>query len=439
MKISIFGLGYVGCVGMGCLAELGNKVIGVDINEKKVDLINSGKSAIVEQGLDDFIKNGVNQGKIEATTDAKYAVLNSDISFVCVGTPSNDKGHLDMSKVYKVAQNIGDVLREKSSFHVITIRSTVMPGTFEKVSSIIEQESGKKENEDFALVSNPEFLREGTAVKDFFNPPCNLIASNSERAKKMMRDLYKDIDAETIETEIEVGEIIKLVNNSFHALKVCFANEIGRICKKLDIDSHKVMDIFCKDTNLNISPAYFKPGFAYGGSCLPKDLKALSSLGIDERADTPLIKSVEISNKKHIEAAKQIIDEKGSRKIGFLGVSFKPGTDDMRFSPGLEVAEYFIGKGYDISIFDSNINLSKLMGKNKEYLLNKLPHISEVLVDSVEQLVNSSEIIIVVNQEDEFDEYMRENKDILEKKKIIDFTRINEDIVGLDNYEGICW
>ncbi len=439
MKISIFGLGYVGCVGMGCLSELGNEVVGVDINKKKIDLINSGKATIVEKNIDKFIKEGVRDNKIKATADSERAVLNTDISFICVGTPNDHKGHLDMSHVFMVAESIGRALKEKKSFHTIAIRSTVIPGTLDKVSKIIEEKSGKTAGKDFGVVSNPEFLREGSAVKDFFNPPHTLIASSSDRANKIMKNLYKDINGEIIEIEVEVGEMIKLVNNSFHALKVSFANEIGRICKKLGVDSHKVMEIFCDDKNLNISPAYFRPGFAYGGSCLPKDLKALTSLGIDKRAQTPIIENIDESNKQHIKMAKEIISGENIREIGFLSISFKPGTDDLRFSPGLEVAEYFIGKGYDVNIFDSNLNLSKLMGKNKEYLLNKLPHISEVLTDSIEELVEKSEVIVIVNREKEFEEFLKANKILLDRKKIIDFARIDEDLLDKDNYEGICW
>ncbi|MFC2061487.1 nucleotide sugar dehydrogenase [Elusimicrobiota bacterium] len=439
MKISIFGLGYVGCVGMGCLADMGHHIIGVDVSKDKVDLINEGIPTVIERDIERLIAEARKSEAIEATLDCRTAVLNSDISFICVGTPNDEKGNLDIRHVHTVAENIAQALKDKDSFHVIAVRSTVMPGTNEEIVKIIESKSGKVHDRDFAVVSNPEFLREGTAVKDFFNPPYILIASGSKKGKEIIREAYSSIETEIIEADIKVGEIMKFVNNTYHALKVAFANEIGRICKKINIDSHEVMDVFCKDKLLNISDAYFKPGFAYGGSCLPKDLNALASIALDHRVSAPIIGNISESNKKHIEMIEKHIQEKDKRKIGFLGISFKPGTDDLRFSPALEVGEYFIGKGYEVNIFDSNVNLSKLVGKNKEYLFTKFPHIAEVLTDSIDELVDKSEVIVVVNRESYFKNYLINKKDKLDSRIIIDLIGICKEEFEGDNYEGICW
>ena len=296
MNISIFGLGYVGCVSLGCLAQNGHHVIGVDVNELKVNLINEGKATIIEKDIDTIIKEQRENNNISATLDHKSAVLNSDVTIICVGTPSTNNGHLNLDYINQTAKQIGEALKEKNLFHVIVIRSTVLPGTNKKAGEIISEVSGKKRNIDFAIVSNPEFLREGSAVEDYYNPAITVLGSDCDRAIKIVESVYDDIKAPIIKTDIEVAEIIKYVNNTFHALKICFANEIGNICKKMNIDSHKVMNIFCKDTHLNISPYYFKPGFAYGGSCLPKDLKALKTISHDNYLTSPIIESIHSSN-----------------------------------------------------------------------------------------------------------------------------------------------
>jgi len=440
-RISIFGLGYVGCIGVGCLSNLGHHVIGVDINRIKVDLINTGRATIVEKGIDALIQKGKDKRRIEATTDSDYAVKNSDISFICVGTPNNKKGELDLGHILKVSEHIGKALKKKDSFHVIAIRSTVMPGTYQKVVKRIRDASGKKEGEKFSVILNPEFLREGSAVDDFMNPPFIVIAGASKKSIKIIREVYRGINKDITQVSVPTAEVIKLVNNSYHALKIVFANEVGRVCKRLGIDSYEVMELFCKDMQLNISPAYFKPGFAYGGSCLPKDLKALSCLGSNKEMSLPVIKSIDASNRKHIELAKKLILDKNKKKIGFMGLSFKSGTDDLRFSPALEIVEFLLGKDYQVKVYDSNINTSNLMGKNQEYLLKKLPHIAEVLTTSLNDLVEESEILVVANKEKEFLKFIKKNKDKISNKIIIDFVRIEKNIENLKmkNYEGICW
>lgn len=433
MNISVFGLGYVGCVGLGCLAHSGHNVIGVDVQQIKVDLINQGKPTIVEKDIDQIIAKQYKLGKIKATTDYYFAVKNTDISIIAVGTPSTNEGHLNLDYIYRTASQIAEVLKDKDSFHVVVIRSTVLPGTNEKVGKIIEEVSNKKRNINFAVVSNPEFLREGSAVLDYYNPPLTVLGSDNEKALKIMEEVYSDIEAPLEKVDIRVAEMIKYVNNSFHALKITFANEVGNICKKMNIDSHEVMRIFGLDKQLNISTYYLKPGFAYGGSCLPKDLKALKTLAHDFYIDTPVLNSIENSNEYQKKLAFQMVTETGNKKIGILGLSFKPGTDDLRYSPIVEVIEKLIGKGYEIRVYDQNVHLSKLMGKNKSYIEEKLPHLSEYLSSNLEEVIDWAETIIITNKEKGFETLSLNNG-----KKVIDLARIDE-LLNLENYEGICW
>ncbi len=436
MIVSVFGLGYVGCVGVGALAELGVDMIGVDISELKVNLINSGKATIVEKGIDELIKKGSSSGKIYATMDNKKAIMESAIAIICVGTPNDEHGHLDMTHIYNVAETIGDTIKDKDNFLTIAIRSTVMPGTNKKVTEIIEKASGKKSGESFGVVSNPEFLREGSAVEDFFNPPYTLIASDVDKSIEMMKEIYSGINAEIITTDIGTAELIKFVNNTYHGLKVVFANEIGRICKALNVDSHELMNIFTKDKILNISSYYFKPGFAYGGSCLPKDLKALNTIAHDKYLELNVLSSISKSNEKHIEHAYDLIVKKNKTNIGIFGISFKEGTDDLRFSPGLELSERLLGKGYTIKIFDSNVMLSRLTGKNKEFLYSRLPHINDVLSENVGQFLEGLELLIIVNKDEALPNLIESN---LENLEILDFVNIAELKNERYKYEGICW
>lgn len=435
MKISIFGLGYVGCVSLGCLAQNGHKLIGVDTNESKVSQINVGEATIVEKEIDVIIKEQHNLGRIEATTDFKYAILETEISIIAVGTPSTKQGHLNLQYIFKVAENFGEVLVKKNSFHVIAIRSTVMPGTCEKFASIIESISGKKNNIDFAVISNPEFLREGSAVKDYYNPPLTLIGSNSEKATFLAKSIYKDLPAEIIVTDVRVAEIMKYVNNTFHALKISFANEIGNICSALDIDSHKVMDIFCKDKQLNISPYYLKPGFAYGGSCLPKDLKGLQTLSHDLYLQTPVINSIDKTNDYQIQRAIALMMKYHGKKIALLGISFKAGTDDLRNSPAVEIAEVLIGKGFDLRIYDKNVQFAKLTGKNKEYIETRIPHLSNLMVKDIESVTAWADVIILSNNDLEIIPILAH----LKRKVIVDFVRLPLELHESVEYIGINW
>jgi len=434
MQISIFGLGYVGCVSLGCLAKNGHQVIGVDVQQLKVDLINSGLATIVEKDIDTIIKEEFEQKKISATTDFKAAVKQSDISIICVGTPSSATGHLNLSYIYRTAEAIGEALKEKNSFHVVVIRSTVLPGTNKKLGEIIEQVSGKKRNQAFSVVSNPEFLREGSAVKDYYNPSVTVIGGDHEEAIKKVASLYTDLKGAIEVTDIEVAELIKYVNNSYHALKITFANEVGNICKSLNVDSHKVMALFCKDTHLNISPAYFKPGFAYGGSCLPKDLRGLVTLGHDHYITTPLLSSIEPSNEHQKSVAFELIARTGKKKICFIGLSFKEGTDDLRYSPSVDLAEKLIGKGYTLTIYDQNVHISKLVGANKAFIQEHLPHLSELISDNLSTLLAQAEVIVVNHRNFDAGAY----KEILKDKMVIDLVRINWEQGG-GQYEGLCW
>ncbi|MCJ7646138.1 nucleotide sugar dehydrogenase, partial [bacterium] len=288
MRISVFGLGYVGCVSAACLARDGHKVMGVDINQNKVDIINSGRSPVVEKDIDEIIKEVVKSQKLIATTDVKEAVGNSEISMICVGTPSNDNGSLDLKYVKRVCVEIGTGLREKDEYHVVVVRSTMLPSSVEEeLIPILEKTSGKKAGVDFGVCMNPEFMREGSSVYDFYHPPMTVIGELDKRSGGIVEEIYANIDAPVVRTAIRVAEMIKYVSNAFHGLKVCFANEIGNICKKLGIDSHEVMEIFCMDKKLSLSPYYLKPGFAFGGSCLPKDLRALLYRGRREDLRLP--------------------------------------------------------------------------------------------------------------------------------------------------------
>lgn len=435
MNISIFGLGYVGCVSLGCLAQNGHKVIGVDVNQNKIDLINQGKPTIIEAEIDLIIKEQHAAGSIIATTDSEMAVFNSEISIIAVGTPSSEKGHLNLNYIFTVAEKIGSAISKKDEFHIVALRSTVMPGTCDKVADIIEKSSGKIRNEAFAVVDNPEFLREGTAVKDYYNPPLTLIGSDNKEAAAKVARLYEQLPAEIIISDLKVAEIMKYVNNTYHALKISFGNEVGNICSELGIDSHEVMDIFCKDKQLNISPYYFKPGFAYGGSCLPKDLKGLQTLAHDLYVNVPVIDSIDKTNENQIARATKMIYKYWNKKLGFLGLSFKEGTDDLRNSPAVRVIESLLGKGADITVYDKNVNTTMLTGTNKDYIDARIPHLSKLLNSDLEEVISKSDVLVVNTKEKEFIERLK----TIDNKIIIDFVRLGDEFLDKKNYRGINW
>jgi len=435
MNLSIVGLGYVGVVCSSCLAEEGNNIIGVDVEKVKVDLINQAKAPIVEKDLDTYIKRNVETKRLRATTDLKEAIANSEITIISVGTPSQANGDIDLSYIKEAAKEIGEVLKDKEDFHIVSMRSTVLPGTARNVViPIIEKYSSKKVGVDFGYISNPEFLRESTAIWDFYNPPKTVIGYSDEKSRDKMIELYKFLDAPLFTTEIEIAEMIKYADNSWHAVKSTFANEIGMIAKKLGIDSHKVMDIFCADTKLNISTYYLKPGFAFGGSCLPKDVKALTYKAKTLDEDTKLLNSLMPSNKYQIDRiVNEFIKPLRKKKIGILGITFKAGTNDLRESPVLELTEKLIGKGYFVEIYDENVLKSIESGSEKEFIETELWHINERLKTNINEVINNSDIIIIGNKTESFK--IVENFD---DKHIIDLVRLF-DKKSSNNYEGIAW
>lgn len=434
MKISIFGLGYVGCVSLGCLAQNGFEVIGIDVNPVKVDLINKGLPTIIEKDIDRIIQEQHNAGRISATNDYKNAILESDVSIICVGTPSTEKGSLNLDYIYQTAKQIGEALKGKGKFHIVVIRSTVLPGTNQKVGEIIAQTSGSNRNLDFAVVSNPEFLREGSAVEDYYHPPFTLIGTDNSVAAKVMRDIYAKVKGEFVQSDIKTAELIKYVNNSYHALKVTFANEIGNICKKLGIDSHEVMRLFCLDRQLNISPYYFKPGFAYGGSCLPKDLKALKTMAHENGLASPVLQSIESSNQEHIKVACGMIKAKGKNKVGILGVAFKDGTDDLRYSPILNVIQELMKAGVEIMAHDHNVNEALLIGTNKEFIQESIPYLSKLLAEAESDVLDWAEVVVINRKSGAYNEMVASHPEI----EFLDLVRAVSD-TSLVNYEGICW
>jgi GDP-mannose 6-dehydrogenase len=436
VKISIFGLGYVGAVSAGCLASDGHQVIGVDPNRTKVDLINEGKTPIIEKDIGEMIARTVKDGRLHATTNVREAVLGSDMSLICVGTPSQLNGNLDLSAVRKVCEQIGAALKEKGGFHVVVARSTMLPGSMRNtVIPTLEQWSGKKAGVEFGVCNNPEFLREGTAVYDYYHPPKTVIGETDNRAGEMLLQLYEKMDAPLVRTDVETAEMVKYTDNTWHALKVAFANEIGNICKAVGIDGHKVMEIFCQDTKLNLSPYYMKPGFAFGGSCLPKDVRALNYKARTLDLDLPLLNSILPSNQKQVEKGLKMVVDKGRHKVGILGFSFKAGTDDLRESPLVDVIEHLIGKGYELRLYDKNVKLAALTGANQDYILNHIPHISKLMVDSMDEVLDFAETIVIGNGADEFRQVPGRLK---EDQQLVDLVRISQQQSGRQ-YDGICW
>ena len=436
MKISIFGLGYVGAVSAGCLAADGHEVIGVDPNKTKVDLINQGTTPIIEKDIGEMIAATVKSGHLRATADVRDAVFGSDMSLICVGTPSQLNGNLDLSHVRKVCQEIGAAIAEKDSFHVVVARSTMLPGSMRSlVIPTLEAASGKVAGVDFGVCNNPEFLREGTAVYDYYNPPKTVIGESDEKAGALLVQLYEKMDAPLVRTDVETAEMVKYTDNTWHAVKVAFANEIGNICKAVGIDGHKVMEIFCQDTKLNLSPYYMKPGFAFGGSCLPKDVRALTYKARTLDLDLPLLNSILPSNQKQVEKGVKMIVDKGARKVGILGFSFKAGTDDLRESPLVDVIEYLLGKGYELKLYDKNVNLAALTGANQDYILNHIPHISKLMVTSMQDVLDFADTIVIGNGAAEFKTVPGSLKP---HQHIVDLVRISKEQSG-EQYDGICW
>jgi GDP-mannose 6-dehydrogenase len=438
MRVSVFGLGYVGSVSAASFAADGHQVVGIDVNAGKVAAINAGKSPIVEPGLDDLLARNVADGRLRATTDTAEAIRDTDVSLICVGTPSRRNGSLDLTHLERVSEQIGAALRDHPGYHVVVVRSTVLPGTTQEVViPALERTSGKTYGEGFGVSVNPEFLREGTALKDFRKPPLTLVGHNHASDAGGTIALYQAIDAPLMTTSIQVAEMMKYTSNTWHAVKVCFANEIGNLCKKLGIDSHEVMDIFCRDEKLNLSSYYLKPGFAFGGSCLPKDVRALQYRAKELDVDLPMISQILPSNRMQIQHGLDQVLETGKKQIGLLGFSFKAGTDDLRESPIVILAEALLGKGLSLRIYDKNVSLAKLVGANKDYIEKQIPHLSSLLCRTIEEVIARSEVIVVGNQSPEFVEALRQTR---RDQIVIDLVRLPIDgsQVAAD-YRGICW
>ncbi|MDV3440108.1 GDP-mannose 6-dehydrogenase [Metapseudomonas otitidis] len=436
MRISIFGLGYVGAVCAGCLSARGHEVVGVDVSSTKIDLINKGKSPIVEPGLEELLQQGLKTNRLRGTTDVAAAVRDTDMSFICVGTPSKKNGDLGLEYIEGVCREIGFALRDKAERHTVVVRSTVLPGTVKNVViPIIEDCSGKQAGVDFGVAVNPEFLRESTAIKDYDFPPMTVIGELDKTSGDLLETLYRELDAPIIRKDIEVAEMIKYTCNVWHAAKVTFANEIGNIAKAVGVDGREVMDVVCQDHKLNLSKYYMRPGFAFGGSCLPKDVRALSYRASSLDVEAPLIGSLMRSNSAQVQKAFDIIAAQEKRKVALLGLSFKAGTDDLRESPLVELAEMLIGKGFDLRIYDRNVEYARVHGANKDYIESKIPHVSSLLDSDFDGVVDNADVIVLGNRDELFAPLAQRAP---EGKHVIDLVGFMPK-ASHGNAEGICW
>lgn len=438
MRVSVFGLGYVGAVSCGCFAQDGHDVVGVDISEDKVRLINEGRSPIIEEEIGEIIALAVKAGKLRATTDAAAAVAETDLSVVSVGTPSNRNGSLGLGAIERVSEQIGAMLADKTARHIIVVRSTVLPGTVRNhVVPILERFSGKSCGVGFDICFIPEFLREGSSVRDHYDPAFTLIGCNEEEVGRSVAGLFEQVKGETCFSSIETAEMVKYVCNSFHALKVTFANEMGILAQSMDVDSHRVMELFTRDSKLNLSPRYLKPGFAFGGSCLPKDVRALMQKAHANDLDVPLVRAIMKSNISQIQRAIDLILSLKKMRISMLGLSFKAGTDDLRESPLVSVTEALIGKGFDVMIYDRDVSIARLVGANKDYIEKEIPHIASLMTDDLHRAVAHGEVLVIGNRSSEFDGL----PDLLRKgQTVVDLVRVDglADLPGID-YRGIAW
>jgi len=436
MRISIFGMGYVGAVCAGCLADRGHTVIGVDISEVKVDLINRGKSPIVEPGLEDLLMAGVAAGRIRATVDTVDAINKSDLSMICVGTPSKKNGDLDLHFVEGVVREIGTALKDKRERHTVVVRSTVLPGTVKDVIvPILEEASGKRAGLDFGIAVNPEFLRESTAIADYNAPPMTVIGEWDAESGDQLASIYAELPAPVIRKPIEIAEMVKYTCNVWHATKITFANEIGNIAKGLGVDGRQVMEVICQDRKLNLSSYYLRPGYAFGGSCLPKDVRALNYRASQVNAEHPLINSLMRSNEIHVKRAFELVASFGERRVGMLGLSFKAKTDDLRESPLVELAEMLIGKGYELSIFDENVEYARVHGANREYINSKIPHISSLLRPNLDEVIEASDILVLGLHDRNFERVLNGSRN---GRKVVDLVGFMPH-ASTEEMQGICW
>ncbi|HEU4601390.1 MAG TPA: nucleotide sugar dehydrogenase [Steroidobacteraceae bacterium] len=437
-KISIFGLGYVGAVSLACLARDGHEMTGVDIDPGKLSLLRSGQAPIVETGIQELTRSVIEGGTVNITDSVRDAILTTDLSFVCVGTPASSNGNQDLGAIIRIAQQIGAVLPEKSSRHVIVIRSTVKPGTVEDViKPTIEEASGLKAGRDFSLCFQPEFLREGTSINDYDHPPMTVIGTDDDYAEEMLRSVFGHLPCEFVRTSIRTAEMLKYACNTFHAVKVTFANEIGRISQAAGVDPHEVMRLLCLDRQLNISPAYLRPGFAFGGSCLPKDLKALLYLAKTRDVELPMLSNILPSNAAHIEHAVESVLASGRRSVGMIGLSFKSGTDDLRESPLVIMAERFIGKGLPLCIFDPSVNVARLIGANRRFIQESIPHIASLMTENLEELVQKSDVLVVAMKTPEVLAALQ--KHTRADQILLDIAVLPDRSAFRAQYQGVCW
>ena len=433
MRISVFGLGYVGAVSASCLAADGHTVIGVDTNPVKVDLLNQGRAPVIEAGLGELIEEGVRSGRLRATTDCDEAVAGTELGLVCVGTPSKSNGSLDLAYLRRVADDIGQAIGRQQTDFVVVIRSTVLPGTTRQVVlPDLERAAGRP----VAVGVHPEFLREGTAIRDFHEPPKVVVGAADPQVQQLVAPVASRPGAPLIQTDLELAEMVKYADNAWHALKVTFANEIGSLAKAQGLDGHRVMDILCADTKLNLSPVYLRPGFAFGGSCLPKDVRALRHRGRGLDLDLPVLNAILPSNTQQLDRAFRLVADAGSRRVGVLGLAFKAGTDDLRESPMVEVVERLIGKGYDVRIYDANVSLAKLVGANKSYILDQIPHISDLMVASIDDVLDHAGTVVIGNRDPAFQALAEHPRP---GQRVVDLVRIVDRRSDGNEYDGICW
>ena len=437
-RISIFGLGYVGAVSLACLARDGHEMTGVDIDPAKLEMLRRGQAPIVETGIQELTRSVIRGGQVTVTDSVRDAILATDVSFVCVGTPARANGSQNLDAITRIAQQIGAVLPEKTSRHVIVIRSTVKPGTVEEiVQPALEAASGLKAGADFSLCFQPEFLREGTSIHDYDHPPMSVVGASDPQGVAALRGIFGHLPCEFVETSIRTAEMLKYACNVFHALKVTFANEMGRICQAASVDPHEVMQLLCKDQQLNISPAYLRPGFAFGGSCLPKDLKALVYMAKSADVEVPMLAGIMPSNAAHIEHAIEQVLATGKRRIGMIGLSFKAGTDDLRESPLVIMAERFIGKGLQLSIYDPQVNVARLIGANRRFIEESIPHIASVMTSDVEQLVREADVLVVATRIPEVLAALQAHT--RPEQLLLDVANLPDREAHQARYRGVCW
>jgi GDP-mannose 6-dehydrogenase len=438
MRISILGLGYVGAVSAACLARDGHDVIGCDVDRAKLDLIRGGQTPIIEEGMQELISEAVGSGRLRVMDDAEEAVRRSELSFICVGTPSLRNGDQDLSAIRRVSEQVGRGLRDRDDYHLCVLRSTVLPGTMtELIRPTVEDASGKTGGQDFGLCFQPEFLREGSSIRDYDAPPLTLVGADNERSADILRKVFGHLPCDFVVTGVGSAELLKYCSNTFHALKITFANEIGRIAQSLGVDSHEVMQLVCRDRQLNISPAYLKPGFAFGGSCLPKDLRALLYAARKNDVEVPMLSGVMPSNLVHVDHAVDFVLRTGRKSVGMIGLSFKPGTDDLRESPLVTMAERFIGKGLKLSIYDPAVSIAKLVGANRRFIEESIPHISSLMVSTCVDVIREADVLVLGQTNPDLLDCLYENS--REDQILLDLVGVSAPQRIRGTYQGVCW